>query len=225
MKKQIFQVIRTHRKKRSNWTKEQDRLLLQAASATKNKKWLLASRLIKEKTPFQCHQRFKLLNPNLKKGKWTAEEDTKLIRLVSIFGKSWNLISKVFKTRSNKQIMNRYEEYLNDAVDLKDFGEAEDQLIIESYPKFGKNWNLYRELLPNRSSRKIKKRFFLLLRAKKIKLPNNASFNTFYAGSTASSNSTTMEDLSLSPTPTENELYQSQTFLSETPKSEFYSFS
>lgn len=222
MKKQIFKVFRTIRKKRSNWGKEQDRLLIQAANTTKNKKWLLASKLIKEKTPFQCHQRFKLLNPNLKKGKWTTDEDAKLISLVETFGKSWNLISKVFKTRSNKQIMNRYEEYLNDDVDLKDFTEAEDKLIIECYPKFGKNWNLYKDFLKQRSSRKIKKRFYLLIRAKKIflGLKNHAFNSSSFTG--ISTSSTNIEELSFFPTPTENELYQNQTFLTRSPNSEYF---
>ncbi len=221
MKKQIFQVIRTVRKKRSNWTSEQDKLLIQASNSTKNKKWLFASKLIKEKTPFQCHQRFKLLNPNLKKGKWTEDEDAKLISLVEIFGKSWNLISKVFKTRSNKQIMNRYEEYLNDAVELRDFGEAEDQTIIQCYAQFGKNWNLYRDVLQNRSSRKIKKRFFLLLRAKRICLRANAGNGSVFSGSRFSL--TNIEEISnVTATPSESELYQNQTFLSVSPKSEFF---
>lgn len=218
MKRKIFQVLRTVRKKRSNWTKEQDKLLIQAASITRNKKWLLASKLIKDKTPFQCHQRFKLLNPNLKKGKWSAEEDAKLIQLVATFGKSWNIISKLFKTRSNKQIMNRYEEYLNDSVELKDFSQAEDSLIFQYFPKFGKNWNLYREILPNRSCRKIKKRFFLLLRAKKI-IINKSGFRRSVCGTT-----TNIEDLSFSPTTdTENEFYQSQNCFIASPNSQFCS--
>ena len=174
MKKIYFTVIRTIRKKRSNWSKAQDGVLIQTANTIKHKKWLEASKIIMHKTPFQCHQRFKLLNPNLKKGKWNKEEDKQLIKLVNTFGKCWNLISKIFKTRSNKQIMNRYEEYLNDNMDLKDFSKEEDFIILNNFLLFGKNWNDYKKLLPNRSSRKIKKRFFLLQR---VKLLNNFNRN------------------------------------------------
>ncbi len=204
MKKQIFKVIRTIRKNRSNWRKEEDLVLLQAGNSLKKKKWHVASNLIKTKTSFQCYQRYKLLNPSLKKGKWTPEEDQKLIKLVSIFGKSWNLISKIFKTRSNKQIMNRYEEYLNEIIDTKDFSNEEDEMIIKAYSKFGKNWNLYREIFPNTTIRKIKKRFFLLMRGKKVKMASN--FQKLYKDINMKSYSknnislsTNNEDISLSP--------------------------
>ena len=85
--------------------------------------------------------------------------------------------------------MNRYEEYLNEEIDLKDFSKEEDDLLIQNYGKFAKNWDSYGDVLPNRSTRKIKKRFFLLLRAKKITINNSFSL---------CGNSTINEDSNLS---------------------------
>lgn len=194
MKRILFKVIRTIRKKRSTWSKQQDEVLINIVNSTQTKRWIAASNAIKTKTPFQCHQRYKLLNPKLKKGKWTSQEDEQLINLVAIIGKSWNLISKLIKNRSNKQIMNRYLEYLNDNLDMKDFTQAEDEQLMKYFPIYGKHWNRYLSFFPNRSARKIRRRYFLLQRASSRQQINR----TFPSNNNNNNLSSTSYDLSSS---------------------------
>jgi len=84
----------------------------------------------------ECQKRYKYLNEFLKKGKWTKEEDERLISLVNIFGKNWKMISKIFKTRTNRQIRIRYCELFDENLVQKNyFSKEENKLIYYSYKK------------------------------------------------------------------------------------------
>jgi hypothetical protein len=54
--------------------------------------------------------------PNVKKGKWTAEEDDALIAAIGICGKLWKKVSLLVKTRTDGQCRERYENCLSPAV-------------------------------------------------------------------------------------------------------------
>ena len=73
----------------------------------KRNKWKYTALILTNKTPLQCYLRFILINPPIKKGRLLLLEVQKLKDLVSFFGKSWKLISKIMKNRSSKQIRNR----------------------------------------------------------------------------------------------------------------------
>ena len=42
------------------------------------------------------------------KGSWSKEEDKKLIKLHALYGNNWSKIARNFKTRTGKQIRDRY---------------------------------------------------------------------------------------------------------------------
>lgn len=91
------------------WSQEEDEIVLQFGNSTKRNKWVEAAKLLNNKTPRHCYFRFKTINPNCKKGFWTKKEDETLINYIKIFGNNWSTISRLMKTRSNKQIHNRYK--------------------------------------------------------------------------------------------------------------------
>ena len=58
------------------------------------------------RTGQQCAQRWRhKVNPDLRKAKWTAEEDGKLAALVAEHGKQWAVISRQMDGRSDQQVM------------------------------------------------------------------------------------------------------------------------
>jgi hypothetical protein len=48
------------------------------------------------------------LNPNVKKGDWSKEEDLRLFILFSKYSSSWSKLTKHFKGRTENSIKNRY---------------------------------------------------------------------------------------------------------------------
>ena len=93
------------KKKRVYWTVKKDKLLLELVKSNGvklNWKELTANFNMTFK---QCYDRYININPLLKKGSWSDEEERKLKGLVGIYGEKWSQISKEFGgTRSGKQI-------------------------------------------------------------------------------------------------------------------------
>lgn len=149
--------------KKPNWTKEQDQLLIAISSKMRRNKWTYASKLLRNKSPYQCYVRHKIINPKIKKGRWAQNEDDLLIKLVRVFGHSWNFIAKIIKTRTNKQVRNRYKEYLDESLNKEVFSQAEDLKLLNLYKTLKSNWYKYKLHFPNRSNKRLKSRITFLL--------------------------------------------------------------
>jgi len=174
MKTRIFKIRKTSKNIGMSWTIEEDKELLNCVKLiTKRIKWNKIAKMIgNSKTGFQCFKRYKSINTSYKKGRWSKEEDIQLTLMVNFFGRSWNMIAKIMKNRSNKQIKSRYDEYIRPDLIKTPFSKEEDLLILELYNKFSNQWAKFQKYMPNRSQRKIKLRYEALL---------NTSFYKFYS--------------------------------------------
>jgi len=161
----IFEIKKITKKK---WSKEQDQVLYNILDFTKRGKWKFASMMLNnQKTPLECFHRFKKLNDNFYKGKWTKDEDEKLKKLVEKHGKKWKFISTLLGNRSNKQVRNRFIDYLDEKILSTKFTKFEDKSIFEIYLEHGLNRNIFLEKINGRSFRQIRNRVTYLL--KKVK--------------------------------------------------------
>ena len=71
--------------------------------------WTRIAKRMKNKTPRQCRERWNnYLNPNLKQGEWTQEEDDLLMLKFAEIGPHWNVLAKCFDGRSGNNVRNRY---------------------------------------------------------------------------------------------------------------------
>jgi len=176
MKKAIFNIEKVIVNRCISWNEEADNFLLEKSKIySQGKKkidWKKIANFFINKTPFQCFRRYTIICPIYKKGKWTKEEDEMVSYLVDQFGKSWNFISKIIKNRTSKQIRLRYNNYLNPELKKDDFSKEEDFKIISLYKIFCNQWTKYKDFVPGRSDKIIKRRFFKLIKKNPICINN-----------------------------------------------------
>ena len=100
--------------KRSKWTKHEDDKLKSIIINQKDKlEWEIISDKMKKinikKSSKQCRERwFHQLDPNLKKDKWSDEENTILFDLHKKLGSKWKEIAEFFKGRTDNCIKNQF---------------------------------------------------------------------------------------------------------------------
>jgi len=151
-------------KEKSFWTKYEDDLLLGFIKQSQNKNWRLISEYVKTKSPQQCAYRYGKLMSDMSRKKWNRKDDIKLIELVENFGQNWDLISKEFGDRSERDVESRYKDKLDPNVKNTKFTEDEDLLLKKLYEEFGNDWFHIARYFKNRNAKMIKKRFLTNLK-------------------------------------------------------------
>ncbi|KAL4497080.1 hypothetical protein ABPG72_002236 [Tetrahymena utriculariae] len=91
------------------WTAEEDEKLIYWVQQYGPYKWSQCSELINGRSGKQCRERwFNNLNPNVKKGNWTQEEDNAIFRGYLSHGSSWSKIAKNLEGRTENSVKNRF---------------------------------------------------------------------------------------------------------------------
>lgn len=91
------------------WTIEEDRKLLEWIKNNGAEKWTSASEFIVGRSGKQCRERwFNTLNPDVKKGGWTPEEDFLIFKIFAEYGSKWSLIASKFPGRTENSVKNRF---------------------------------------------------------------------------------------------------------------------
>jgi len=91
------------------WTPEEDQKLVAWVESEGPNKWAQAANYIVGRSGKQCRERwFNNLNPDVKKGEWTKEEDELIFGLYKKHGSSWSRIAKLVPGRTENSIKNRF---------------------------------------------------------------------------------------------------------------------
>lgn len=107
---------------RQPWTNEEDQTLDNLIKMQGKKAWALVAREINKifhngediRKGKQCRERyFNHINPQLKKGQWTADEDLYIIEMQAANGNKWSEIAKNLHGRNENQVKNRWKSLMN----------------------------------------------------------------------------------------------------------------
>mmetsp|Transcript_11375 Transcript_11375/g.27094 ORF Transcript_11375/g.27094 Transcript_11375/m.27094 type:complete len:485 (-) Transcript_11375:196-1650(-) len=105
-----YQTLKKPRvvKGKGSWTAEEDAILIEKRREL-GKKWAKISAFLPGREGKQCRERFvNHLDPDLKKGEWTDNEESILIAMHQQHGNRWSTISKELPGRSENHVKNHW---------------------------------------------------------------------------------------------------------------------
>jgi len=101
---------------------------------------LVAREVSENATATQCQKRwYKSLDPSVKHGPWTAEEDDRLRKAVAGYDSSWIQVAATIPGRTNDQCRERWMERLQRGAQ-HDWTEDEDKILLDSVREIGNKW-------------------------------------------------------------------------------------
>ena len=117
------------------WQEEEDQILMQWVEENGPYNWSRCAKKIKERTGKQCRERWKNnLCSDIKKGRWTSEENLLILKLYDKFN-SWKKIIPLFPKRTENAIKNRFYIQLR-KIALKNKKEAVSKIKLEELKKY-----------------------------------------------------------------------------------------
>lgn len=100
-----------------------------------------------------------MITSNTVRKKFTEAEDRKLIALVSQYGaRRWNRIAKEMEGRSGRQCRDRFQNYLNPAIYIREWTPQEDERLIEKIKEVGPRFKTLSKFFPGRSHNDVMNR-------------------------------------------------------------------
>ena len=125
---------------KGKWTPEEDARLLEAVKQIGTGNWVAVAEVIGGRTGQQCLHRYeKALNPEIRRGHWTAEEDEQLKRAVAEAGenRAWSQIRKGVPGRTDVQCRERWVNVLDPALKAEPFTAEEDRKLCALVEVYG----------------------------------------------------------------------------------------
>ncbi|KAG0369188.1 hypothetical protein BGZ54_000119 [Gamsiella multidivaricata] len=150
------------------WTPEEDEYLRTAVQlyGDKTEKWAKIAACVPGRTNKNCRKRwFHSLDPKLKKGPWTEEEDHLLKTGVQMFKGQWSKIAERIPGRTDDQCAKRWREGLDPLIDRAAWTPEDDLLLLQRFEEFGSQWQKIALAFPGRPGLHCRNRWRKLQRS------------------------------------------------------------
>ncbi|NXW44800.1 SNPC4 protein, partial [Nyctiprogne leucopyga] len=189
--------------KRKEWTKDEDQMLLELVQEMR-----VGSHIPYKKIAYYMEGRdsaqliyrwTKSVDPSLKKGPWTPEEDAMLLAAVRKYGeRDWYKIRTEVPGRSDAQCRDRYLKALHCDVKKGKWSLEEEEQLIELVQKHGLgHWSKIASELPHRTGSQCLSKWKLMIGSKKKRSRPTKRQHVQESSSSSESSSEDMElDLS-----------------------------
>ncbi|CAI2171570.1 19616_t:CDS:2 [Funneliformis geosporum] len=152
------------------WTADEDNLLRLAVQlyGDRSERWTKIAACVPGRTNKMCRKRwFHSLDPNLRKGPWTEEEDELLRKAVEKHNRVWCKVAEFIPGRTDDQCAKRWKECLDPDIDHTEWTSTEDNLLISKYDEFGSQWQQIAQFFPGRPGLHCRNRWRKIQRLKK----------------------------------------------------------
>jgi hypothetical protein len=152
---------------RRNWKPEEDAKLTSAVKKHGNN-WVAVAALVPGRTNVKCRDRWaNCLGPGIDTrvmGKWTSEEEAKLIEAVQKHGKDWVAVAALVQSRTSFQCRRIWTVRLGPAAEGTSPNEGtwtpeEDGKLTDAIRKCGKDWVAVAPLVPGRTNNQCRRRW------------------------------------------------------------------
>ncbi|XP_045429815.1 snRNA-activating protein complex subunit 4 isoform X1 [Pipistrellus kuhlii] len=169
---QCLQQFQQHNKdlKRRAWTEAEDRVLTQLVQEMRVGNHIPYRRIVyymEGRDSVQLIYRWtKNLDPRLRKGLWTPEEDTKLLQAVAKYGEhDWCKVREEVPGRSDTQCRERYIRRLHFSVKKGRWSPKEEEKLLELIEKHGVGrWEKIASELPHRTGPQCLSKWKIIVR-------------------------------------------------------------
>lgn len=130
----------------------------------------------------QCQIRYtRTLDPKLKRGAWSSEEDDRLRIAVSIYGNSWIDVASLVEGRNRDQCRDRWSDKIGHNVAKRKWTEVEDLKLLEAVSAVGEKWKEVSERFDGTRTDSMVINFYLLqLRLKADMIWRSVGPDTLY---------------------------------------------
>ncbi|KAJ3064983.1 hypothetical protein HK102_008061, partial [Quaeritorhiza haematococci] len=149
-------------KRKGKWTAVEDALLKAGIEKYGYGNWESIASTIHGRTARQCRVRWRWsASPDIKKGKWTFEEDGKLEAYIELTGAGdWESIAATIPGKTGHQCRVRWISCLSPEIKKGPWTAKEDEFLRRGIERFGEGkWEAISAMIPGRSAPRCSRRW------------------------------------------------------------------